>query len=159
MIDKLKGIVRKEPQLPGKIDFAALAREVEGMAEGDVVKQYAPSSRIEDKISTWENARAVTLEEVGMFRSLSLAELDKLLETMHDEHQKLLIRARNFRDNVERGHKHLEEQILAHSERCRAASEMFSNFKELAVEKSGPVVKGDPEPPPRPEPSEPFRKG
>ena len=127
-------LFRREPIVQGPIvDFAKLAeaieretRDLKQEAFGTGIAQYVPPKARSDR---FEDAREVSLNEVGQFRDLSLAELDRLLEQVEADRAKLLRMAKIFRENIERGHKLLTEEIERHAERCRAANEFFVRFK------------------------------
>lgn len=127
---------RKDPQLdrpPPPVDFAALSREIEAEV-ADYAKHPAPPPP-----NPWDTATAASLDEVGMFRDLSLAELDRLLEKLNEEYSKVLARAKAFRANIERSHRVLEQEIMAHSERCRTAEKFFADFETAVVNQPPPI--------------------
>lgn len=125
---------RKDPQLdrpPQQVDFAALSREIEAEV-ADYAKRSPPPN-------PWDKATAASLDEVGMFRDLSLAELDRLLEKLNEEYSRVLARAKAFRANIERSHRVLEQEIMAHSERCRTAEKFFADFETAVVNQPPPI--------------------
>lgn len=135
---------RKEPQVETpRINFAKLAKEIDQEQEQ---VDYAPRQ------SPWDEARATSLDEVGMFRDLSLSELDKLLERLNAEYDRIMSRAKAFRENIEKGHKMLAQEIVTHSDRCKAASDFFANLSVSTVPNlPAPPAKEEPEPKAEPE--------
>jgi len=116
------------------IDFKKLADEIDKQTATLKPIPFAPPPKPHDI----EQAQEVTLTEVGSFRDLSLAELDRLLEQLEADRNKLLRMAKHFRENIERGHQVLEAEILRHAERCRAANDFFVRFKSGHNEMPGP---------------------
>jgi hypothetical protein len=127
----------KEPQIDRArpVDFKKLADEVDRQTAAIKPLTYAPV-----KPDVLEQAKELTLSDVGAFRDLSLAELDRLLEQLEADRSKLLRLAKHFRENIERGHHILEAEIMRHAERCRAANEFFVRFKSAHNEMPGAPV-------------------
>jgi hypothetical protein len=126
----------KEPQIDRArpVDFKKLAEEIDRHTAAIKPIAYAG---VPVKPDMLEQAKELTLSEVGAFRDLSLAELDRLLEQLEADRAKLLRMAKHFRENIERGHHILEAEIMRHAERCRAANEFFVRFKSAHNEMPG----------------------
>lgn len=123
---------RKEDRPNGRppINFEELAQQIgettRSAARGSP-EDYAPPPRGRQQ-GPIDKARATTLNEVGLFRELSLSELDKLLGDMMEKTEEVLNLAKVFRVNIERSHEVLKQKILEHSQSCQAAMDFFNQF-------------------------------